>query len=175
MRRTVLTILTLAFGAGLLSAQPAAGGNPVLAEGKQYYTGVKNNLIKMADAMTPENYDFKPTSDIRGFGELMAHIADAQMGTCSRLNGAPKTPDAGTKKTKDDIVAALKASFDECDKAWDGTTDANANEMIAGGRGPGRSRLGTLLFFTVIHSNEEYGYLAVYMRVKGVVPPSSAK
>lgn len=37
-----------------------------------------------------------------------------------------------------------------------------------------RSRLG-LLAGMVSHSNEEYGYMAVYLRLKGVVPPSSER
>jgi hypothetical protein len=68
-------------------------------------------------------------------------------------------------------VTALKDSFAECDKPFDSLTDANATQMIKGQRGE-RSRLG-MLVGVITHDNEEYGYLAVYMRVKGVVPPSS--
>ena len=82
-----------------------------------------------------------------------------------------KKSDAGSKTSKADLVAALKDSFAECDKAFDSLTDANAAEMIKGPRGE-RSKLG-MLNGIVVHDNEEYGYLAVYMRVKGVVPPSS--
>ena len=64
-------------------------------------------------------------------------------------------------------MAALAASFAECDAAWDSVTDANAAEMVGQ-----RSRLGTSIL-DVIHSNEEYGYMAIYFRLKGIVPPSS--
>ena len=70
-------------------------------------------------------------------------------------------------------MAALKASFDACDAAWDSITDANAFEMIQAGRGGQRSRLAVLIGTTIVHNSEEYGYLAVYMRLKDVVPPSS--
>jgi hypothetical protein len=168
--------LTL-FGVCVLSAQapaPApAGGNPMLGEIKQAYTGIKNNLTRMAEKMPAENYDFKPVTEIRSFGALMAHVADAQTRSCSVVNGEPKTPDAGTKTTKDDIVAALKASFVECDKAFDGTTEANAMQMVSmGGRGQ-TSRLGMLNRFVVTHGNEEYGYGSIYLRLKNIVPPSS--
>ena len=76
-----------------------------------------------------------------------------------------------SKTAKADLVAALKASFDECDKAYDSLTDANASEMIKGPRGS-RTKLG-MLEGNITHDNEEYGYLAVYMRLKGQVPPSS--
>jgi hypothetical protein len=89
---------------------------------------------------------------------------------CAQVKGEQKTADAGSKTAKADLAAALKASFDECDAAWDSITDANAVEML-GGRAP-RSKLSALIYNTT-HDNEEYGYLAVYMRLKGVVPPSS--
>jgi hypothetical protein len=37
-----------------------------------------------------------------------------------------------------------------------------------------RSKLGTLIL-DVVHSNEEYGYMAIYFRLKGIVPPSTDK
>ena len=170
--KTASLILALAFGASALNAQTAATGNPMVAESRQAYNQVKNNLIAMAEKMPAGDYDFKPVPEIRTFGALMGHIADAQMRTCSSINGAVKSADAASKTTKDDIVAALKASFAECDAAWDATSEGNALSMIAG-RGGQRSRLSSLIGMTVIHDNEEYGYGALYLRLKGVVPPSS--
>ena len=70
-------------------------------------------------------------------------------------------------------MAALKASFAECDAAWDATTEANALSMIAG-RGQ-RSRLSSLIAMTIIHNNEEYGYGALYLRLKvWCRPPATA-
>jgi hypothetical protein len=165
------TILAWALGALALSAQ-TPGGNPLVIEAKQSYTAVKNNLIAMAEKMPAEGYSFKPEPAMRSFGELMAHITDAQMRACSTVNGAAKSVDAASKTSKDDLVTALKASFAECDMAWDATNDSNAQMMITAGRGQ-RSRLGALLAMTVIHNNEEYGYGSPYLRLKGVVPPSS--
>ncbi len=152
-------------------AQAAPTANPVSAELKQMYTGVKNNLTKMAEKMPEENYSFKATPDVRAFGELMAHIADSQARTCSAVNGEPKAVNAASKKTKADLVAALKESFGICDKAFDSLTDAKAVEMVTMGNRQ-RSRIGALAGM-ISHSNEEYGYSAVYMRLKGVTPPSS--
>jgi hypothetical protein len=140
---------------------------------KQMYTGVKNNLTRMAEKMPEENYSFKPTPDIRSFGELIAHVADSQTRTCSAVNGEAKQPNAASKTTKADLVAALKESFATCDTAYDALTDAGAAEMIKTARGE-RSKLGALAG-NVSHSNEEYGYMAVYLRLKGVVPPSSER
>jgi hypothetical protein len=64
-------------------------------------------------------------------------------------------------------VDALAASFKECDAAWDSISDSNATDMVGQ-----RSKLGTLIL-DVVHSNEEYGYMSIYFRLKGIVPPST--
>lgn len=144
----------------------------ISAEVKQAYNSVKNNLIGAANAMPEANYDFSPVPEEMTFGKWVAHVADSQTGTCSALNGAARRGDAATKTSKADLVAALQASFDECDKAFAALTDANALEMVSAGRGQ-RSRAGTLAGVNV-HDNECYGSMAVYLRIKGVVPPSTA-
>jgi hypothetical protein len=161
----VLPAAALAF-ASLLPAQ-----NPLSTETKQAYTGVKNNLTKAAEKMPEDAYGFKASPDVRTFGELIGHIATSQMRTCSAVNGEMKQSSAGAAQSKAELVAALKDSFAECDKAYDALTDATATQMIKGPRGE-RSKLG-MLVGNITHDNEEYGYLAVYMRLKGVVPPSS--
>jgi uncharacterized damage-inducible protein DinB len=153
-----------------LQAQPPSA-NPLSTEAKAAYTQIKNNLVRMAEKMPEENYAFKPTPEVRDFGATIGHIADVQMRMCSTVNGEAKQLGAASKKTKADLVAALKESFGECDKAFDALTDATAMQVVSMGRGQ-RSRLGILASVTA-HDNEEYGYLAVYLRLKGIVPPSS--
>jgi uncharacterized damage-inducible protein DinB len=164
-------LLILAGGFALHAQAPAPGGMPLLGEVKTWYGQIKTNLTRMAEKMPASDYDFKPVAEIRSFGELMAHIADAQLRFCSTVNGEVRNPAA--KKTKDEILAAMKESFAECDKAFDGATEANAMQMVGpAGRGQ-TSRLGMLTRFVVIHGNEEYGYGSIYLRLKGIVPPSS--
>ena len=145
--------------------------SPLLSEMKANYTNVKNNLLKAAEKMPEDAYSFKPVDSIRAFGELIGHVAN-QARTCGAVSGEQVTVD--TRKTaKADLVAALKASFDACDKAWDGMTEKTAFETITGRGGQLRTKLGTLIGTTIVHNNEMYGYAAVYMRLKNVVPPSS--
>lgn len=153
------------------AAPPAQNANVLSTELKQMYTGVKNNLTRMAEKMPEADYSFKAAPEIRTFGQLIAHVADAQARTCSAVNGEPKAINAASKTTKADLVAALKESFAMCDAAFNALTDAKAAEMVTMGQRQ-RSRLGALAGM-ISHSNEEYGYLAVYMRLKGIVPPSS--
>ena len=97
-----LTILLAAAGACGLQAQST--------EVKQGYNGIKGNLLKMAEKMPEENYSFKASPDIRSFGQLVGHVADAQMGTCSAVNGEPKKLGASSMTSKADLSAALKTS-----------------------------------------------------------------
>lgn len=166
-RSITITFVALFAVAALAQTSQAPNPNPLSAEAKQMYTGVKNNLIKMAEKMPEEHYAFKATADIRTFGQLIGHVADSQARTCSAVLGSPKNLNAGTKTTKADLVAALKESFSLCEQAFDALTDAKAGEMERQS-----TRLGALVR-TVSHSNEEYGYMAVYLRLKGFVPPSS--
>lgn len=152
---------------------PAQTPGPVATEAKQAYTSIKNNLTRMAEKMPEEHYGFQPVPEIRTFGQLVAHVADSQTRACSAVKGAPKQPDAASKTSKADLVAALKASFAECDAAFDTLTDATMTDMVTSPRGQ-RSKLGMLVGVTT-HSNEEYGYMAVYLRLKGIVPPSSER
>jgi uncharacterized damage-inducible protein DinB len=169
MKRYSMMITCALAGALGLQAQIASTH---IAEGKQLYTGIKNNLVAMADKMSEEDYAFKPTADIRSFGQLVAHVADVQAAACSVASGVQKRVGAASKTTKADLATALKASFDICDAAWDGLTDATANDQVSFGPIKG-SKLGVLEFNTM-HSDEEYGYMSVYLRLKGVVPPSTA-
>ncbi len=168
MNRLTSTIIALTL-AGALQAQTA---NPLSTELKGAYTRVKNNFIKAAEKMPEDQYGFKPTPEIQSFGERVAHIAVSSIGPCSSMKGERKSIDAKTLKSKADIVSALKDSFAACDAVIDNLTDADAVSMVTGGRGGPRSKLATL-YGLVAHDNELYGYICVYMRLKGVVPPSS--
>lgn len=161
----MMIALSLASGCALLAQ------NPVIAEQKAAYTNNKNNLIKAAEKMPEEAYSFKPTPEMETFGQRMVHIAN-QIGTCSGMTGERKPNPATGKTAKADIVAGLKASFEACDAAWESMTNETAQEMIAGRGGQQRSKI-TAMIGNTTHNTEMYGYISVYMRLKGVVPPTS--
>lgn len=154
-------------GPGLYAQSSAVG------ELKANYTGIKNNLMRAAEAVPEEDYSFKPTPDMRSLGALIGHIADVGVMYCSTAAGKSERVSSASKTSKADLVAALKASFERCDAVFDSLTDATAAEPVSLGRMGSKSKLGWLVS-AVAHDNEEYGYLAVYLRLKGVVPPSSA-
>ncbi len=178
-RQAIVTLVIAGFVSMPLVARaqaPAPAAAPAAAPSvtdaiRQMYNTVKNNILKAADTMPDDGYAYQPTPEERTFGGWIAHVADAQTGGCSRALGTPKTPSAASKTTKVDLVAALKDSFDTCDAAYAALTDANANDPIQSFRGP-TPRLAALAG-NVAHDNECYGAIAVYLRLKGIVPPSS--
>jgi hypothetical protein len=85
--------------------------------------------------------------------------------------GEQKTGNAGTKTSKADLVAALKASFDYCDPIYNSMTDASGAAMVKM-FGRDVTKLG-VLNFNIAHDNEMYGTAVAYLRIKGIVPPSS--
>ena len=125
--------------------------------------------------MPPAEYSFRPTPEIRTFGRVVNHITEAQFHTCTTLNGTEfdktKVPDEDA--SKDAIVAALKASFAECDKAYAALTDSNALEAVGTGTFK-RTRIG-YAWGNVSHDNEQYATLSIYLRLKGLAPPTSEK
>ena len=167
MKRYLSQALLAGLAVSALHAQDALVG-PV----KQSYTSVKNNLLKAADKMPDENYSFKPTPEVQTWGQRVAHMADSNIGTCARLKGEQKSVGAASKTSKADLVAALKESFAYCDAVFDAATDADAMQMVNAGRGGQRSKI-SVLWGLVAHDNEVYGAMGVYMRLKGIVPPSS--
>jgi hypothetical protein len=169
MIKTLLLAVTLTAG---LYAQGRGGPVSMPADINQKYNQIKNNLTKAAEDMAEDGYSLQPSKDERNFGAWVAHVADSQANTCSTVAGERKNIGAASKTSKADLIAALKQSFDMCDAVVSGTTDANANDMVAsfGGQVPRTAALYGML----IHDNECYGSMAVYLRLKGVVPPSTA-
>ena len=168
--------LVMAGGAGLAPAQAAAGPVGPAAEAQRAYAGLKGNILKAADKMPASDYGYKPTPEVRTFARVVNHVTEAQARTCGAANGTAaaamvKVPAETADKAA--IVEALKASFAECDKAFGALTDANLAESfeVFGGK---RSRVG-VMWGTVSHDNEQYATLALYLRLKGLVPPSSEK
>jgi len=158
----------------------AQAPNALVAEAKFPWTVVRDNLLKMAEKMPAENYAFKPTPEIETFGQRVAHIAGANLSICQGMMGQQSAlrprVDAASKPA---LIALLKQASAACDAVFDSLTDAAAMDQISsrlGGPfppGPTRTKLATLNNM-VRHSNEMYGYMCVYLRLKGIVPPSSA-
>ncbi len=153
-----------------MPATPPGPSGPA-AEVQRAYAGYKKNILAAADKMPADAYTYKPEPDIRTWARVVNHVTEAQFRSCGTVNGTTPIakPPADTAE-KATIVAALQASFAECDKAFASTTDGNVLDMFSMGPAK-RSRIG-LLWGTASHDNEQYATLALYMRLKGIPPPS---
>jgi uncharacterized damage-inducible protein DinB len=175
MTDAVLVTLALVLVGRAGAGPQAETTRPYLSEIKQYYyEAVKRNVTAMVDKMPEEHFTYKPVPEVRSFAESVAHVADAQARNCNLASGAgSKTLDADKKKTKAELVAALKESFAICDAAFAALTDAGARELVRMGEGGFQLSKLSLLVSMISHSNEQHGYMAMYLRLKGLVPPST--
>ncbi len=176
--RLMCVVATFCGSAMAMGQAPAAPTGPVgpAAEVQRSYAAVKANILKSADKMPAEDYTFRPTPDVRTYARVVNHVTEAQFRTCGAVNRTaasdqPKVPAETADKAA--IVEALKASFAECDKAFAATTDANLGDTFDVFNSK-RSRIG-IMWGTTAHDVEQYATLALYLRLKGLTPPSSEK
>ena len=173
MKKSLLLLIALVVAAPALAQEtiPAqtAGMVKTMQSSLNY---VKDLIIRSAEQMPEADYAFKPTPEVRSFGQLVGHVTDANYFICSTVL-AEANPSPGVEKSKTskaDLVAALKGSYDYCSKAY-AISDANTGTKITL-FGQDQTRLGGLLM-NVAHNWEHYGNIITYLRLKGQVPPSS--
>ena len=140
---------------------------------KLVQTQVTSWIASAAEKMPEGEYSFRPDPAVRSFGEILGHIADANYLFCSTILGEsnPSLNIEKTKTRKAELTSALRDAFAYCNRAYAALNDENAHETVKA-FGQERNRLG-VLWFNASHNLEHYGNLVVYMRAKGIVPPSS--
>ena len=133
---------------------------------------VKEYIIASAEQMPAELYSFKPSEDVRTFGQIIGHVANAQYMFCGNATGEGGRPpeDFEKRTTKAGLVEAIKLGFAACDAAY-AMDDMKAMEEVEFFGNTG-TRL-WILNFNTTHNWEHYGNLVVYFRANGMVPPSS--
>ena len=148
---------------------------------QEQYATLKRNLTGAAEKMPPEHFFFRPTPEVRTYAELFAHTIETQYYYCNAVKGGAN-PIAGKNLEKSviekaGVIQMVKDGFTYCDDLFANLTDEKAAAMIAMGAPPNtrQAASGTRLTMVVVHGNEHYGNLVTYMRMKGVVPPSSAQ
>jgi hypothetical protein len=168
MRMLVLTAILAASAAG-----QTATASPQVESAKKFYDYVKSLILKSADKMPEDKYPFKPAPEVMSYGLMLAHLANAQFYQCSTAMGE-KTIDKGFHEslhTKAQILAGLKEGFAYCDAAYAKLTDASSAEIV-NFFGTRVTKLAGL-YNNTSHLWEHYGNLVTYMRINGIVPPTS--
>jgi hypothetical protein len=192
-KRMVLAVALAVCTSGAVGMQAQMGGAASAAKtpvdpAKSFDAGLSSfekELVPLAEAMPADKYDFAPSAAIfvpsqmteykgvRSFGAMVIHLAQANYFYGGALSGLK--PDVDVKalsnlKSKDEIVAALKASFVFAHKAIATLTVANAFDGVRGDQ-----TRASLAGGVVAHGFDHYGQLVEYLRMNGIVPPASRK
>ena len=135
---------------------------------QRYFNVVRRNLEASADVMPAEKYSFRLTDGQMTFAEWLNHATQRNWSDCAILKSEPVS-DAEKKaaglKEKGEVSKALKDSFAYCADALKSMDDQKAISSDA---------VSNALLHLVAHNNEIYGNVVGYLRVSGIVPPSTA-
>lgn len=184
--RVLVLVLSLTGIALPAAAQTSDGGaDQVLsmsmaASAKAMHATIRRNLAEAADAMPAEEYAFKPTPQVRSFGQLIGHVINGNFYFCSQAKGErpPSTQNFEQVTDKAALTKGLKDALAYCDEVYAATSDANFSQAVKVA-GPGATATpttrGLVLMFNTTHNNEHYGNVVVHMRLKNLVPPSTAR
>ncbi len=157
------------------SAAAQAPKDPAMAALYENWQGQIGFITKAAEEMTEADYAYKPVATVRSFGELIGHVAGTQDLICAAVLGEQQPAEDAIEKsakTKAAIVAALKASTVHCVKAYNiPAASASASIDMFGSK---NTKFGALTL-NAVHDGEHYGNIVTYMRMKGMVPPSSKR
>ena len=186
MMRTFIFSLCLAAVPLTTSAQTSDGGFGEIAStsmasvAKSMHTIIRRNLVEAAEKMAAADYAFKPTPEVRSFGQLVGHLANGNFYFCAQAKGeaSPSKENFERATNRDAILEGLRDSLTYCDGVYNDTTDANFNQgmkIVAPGGVNAQASRGSVLVFNTAHNNEHYGNIIVYLRLKGLVPPSTAR
>jgi uncharacterized damage-inducible protein DinB len=132
-------------------------------------------ITTVAEELPESTYAFRPTPEVRSVGQLIGHVAGAQYLFCAAALGEPARQEDAIEKTrtkKAELVAALKASTEYCARAY-GQTDPAAQQRTKL-FGQEHTKL-FVLGLNATHNAEHYGNIVTYLRLNGIVPPSSRK
>lgn len=179
MRRPALALLAVALGPSVLSAQASASAAPAPSPrfGVEAIHGnwkvVTDYLTRAAEQMPEADYAFKAAPTVRSFGEIIGHVAGSQNMFCAAALGEKVPAEDDIEKNvkgKAALVAALKKSTEYCNRAYAQADAALGASLMMFGQQMNRM---SVLAMNAVHNGEHYGNVVTYLRIKGMVPPSS--
>jgi uncharacterized damage-inducible protein DinB len=171
--RKQIALLLLAAPAVAFAQTKAPAPMSAVAQVRAQFEQASTYVLQSAEDMPADKFSFRPTPEVRTFGELIGHVAGSQTMFCAiALGEKPPAEDAVEKaaKSKADLVKAMKASNEFCARAYK-QSDAAASATVEL-FGEKATRLTTLIE-NYGHDMEHYGNLVTYLRINGLVPPSS--
>ena len=175
MKRLVTLLLLVLSTPALAQNKAPAAADPGVAALRSLWEGQTRNLLRSAEQMPESLYAFRPVATVRTFGQLIGHIAGSQNSMCAAALGDPERSEDEIEKsatTKAQLVAALRASTEYCRRAYAQSDAAAARSTTM--YGEKQSRMYGLAL-NATHNGEHYGNIVTYLRINGMVPPSSQR
>lgn len=166
-------VLGTATTARLEAQTGAAPANPAVNTVRMLWEQLTGYITAAAAELPESTYAYRPTPEVRSFGQLVGHVAGAQYLICAAALGEPEREEDAIEKSrtsKADLVAALKASTEYCARAYQQTDRAAQQGTKLFGQD--RTRLYALTL-NATHNAEHYGNMVTYLRLNRIVPPSS--
>lgn len=175
MHRSLVTLLfALATPLAAQEQQGADASRAAVAAARASWMAAHSYIVRSAEQMSEADFAFKPVATVRSFAQIVAHVADDETGWCAQILGEPmkQTQFEKTLTAKAQVIKAIRDAGSYCEKAY-ALTDAQAAGVttIWGGQQPKIKGL----MDNAAHDWEHYGNIVTYMRIKGMVPPSSQK
>jgi uncharacterized damage-inducible protein DinB len=157
--KSLPALCALALTATTVTAQtnpPTAIVNTELAK---VFSEVHDVVAKSAELVPADKYSYRPVATVRTFGELIAHVADSYIWYCNRASGRNLDWSDAIEKGATDkatVTQKLKESRAVCTDAY-GDSKSNAHGLLN----------------NLSHTNQHYGNIVTYLRMMGLVPPTS--
>jgi uncharacterized damage-inducible protein DinB len=188
MRQALAVAIAVQMLCAAAYAQTSDGGfdkalsSSMAASVKAMHATIRRDIAEAADAMPAEDFGFKPTPAVRSFAQLVGHVINANFFFCSQAKSAAMPPTTNFEQVSDKaaLIKGLTDALAYCDAVYESTTDADFNQAVTLNGFPGMNpktttTRGAVLMFNTTHNNEHYGNIVVYLRLKGKVPPSTAR
>jgi uncharacterized damage-inducible protein DinB len=137
----------------------------------------RNNVLVslLAGAMPEDKYGFKPVPEEQSFGERVLHVAQVNVSLLPGLGAKTPPPTIDPKATsKAESMAALKKVGEYGIAVIKEFSDQQLTERVTSPwfMGPMSTRQ-RILYFLMMHNQDTYGQLVVYLRLNGITPPAS--
>jgi hypothetical protein len=174
LHSTWLSVAALAIGAVLPAIGHAQANDPVTTALKASLDRSSHKMVEAAEKMPANKYSFKPTAGSRTFGGIVLHIGNSNRNACHWLTGAAAAPktDLTADSPKEQLVAALKSSFDYCREALKNFNDSKLGEQVPFYGGRKVSAASSVLSLAADWA-DHYSQEAAYLRANGMLPPTA--
>lgn len=172
MKTNFTALLFLFAWLGLSSFQPVDS----LSQMKADWERAKAFTQEYLDTMPADGIEYKPTPEIRSFGEQMLHLANGNFNFVSAASGKAN-PYQGKNlekmdefKTKEALTKVVLESYDFAISSLAGMTEAQLEEKV---KVFGQDMTRGLAFAKGFeHQTHHRGQATIYIRMKGVKPPN---